>query len=79
MASCEEVRQFLLVHLEQDSLAHERGEFDAEPGTLTVALIAALQGGLLAQTAQSVRPLELALDLALDGVATHFTPSMDRD
>jgi TetR/AcrR family transcriptional repressor of nem operon len=53
---------------------HERGELDADPDTLAAGLLAALQGGLLlAQTTHSVRSLEAALDLALDGVAAHVT------
>ena len=42
---------------------------DADPAALATATMAALQGGLLlAQTTRSTRPLELALDLALDHV-----------
>jgi AcrR family transcriptional regulator len=40
---------------------------------LAEAMLAALQGGLLlAQTARSTRPLELALDMAIDHVATRL-------
>ena len=40
---------------------------------LATAVLAALQGGLLlAQTARSTRPLELALDMAIDQVASRL-------
>src|SRR5690242_5571453 len=40
---------------------------------LSEALLASLQGGLLlAQTMRSTRPLELALDMAIDHVAAHL-------
>jgi AcrR family transcriptional regulator len=43
---------------------------DADPEELASTVMAALQGGLLlAQTRRSERPLELALDMALDHVA----------
>ena len=43
---------------------------EAEPEDLATTMIAALQGGLLlAQTARSSRPLELALDMAIDHIA----------
>jgi hypothetical protein len=42
---------------------------EADPNDLATAVVAALQGGLLlAQTARSSRPLELALDMALKHV-----------
>jgi TetR/AcrR family transcriptional regulator, transcriptional repressor for nem operon len=42
---------------------------DADPGTLAVGVMAALQGGyLLAQTAHDTTPLEIAVDMALDRV-----------
>jgi TetR/AcrR family transcriptional regulator, transcriptional repressor for nem operon len=42
---------------------------DADPDRLAVGLMAALQGGyLLASTARDVRPMEIALDLALGQV-----------
>jgi TetR/AcrR family transcriptional regulator, transcriptional repressor for nem operon len=42
---------------------------EAKPEDLATAVIAALQGGLLlAQTARTSRPLELALDMAIDHV-----------
>ncbi|HEX5403689.1 MAG TPA: TetR/AcrR family transcriptional regulator [Pseudonocardiaceae bacterium] len=43
----------------------------ADPDTLATGLLAALQGGyLLADTAHDVRPMEIALDMALDQVKT---------
>ena len=50
----------------------DRGDLaaDANPAELARALLAALQGGLLlAQTTRTTRPLELALDMALEHVA----------
>lgn len=50
----------------------ERGELssEADPSSLALGLLAAAQGGLLlAQTMRSTAPLEVALDLALDGVS----------
>ena len=50
----------------------DRGDLaaDANPAELAGALLAALQGGLLlAQTTRTTRPLELALDMALEHVA----------
>jgi TetR/AcrR family transcriptional repressor of nem operon len=47
---------------------------DARPGQLAVGLMAALQGGyLLASTARDVRPMEIALDLALEHVKSYLT------
>ena len=47
---------------------------DADPGLLATGLMAALQGGyLLARTAHSSRPMEIALDLALDHVRSYLT------
>jgi hypothetical protein len=44
------------------------------PTDLATAIMAALQGGLLlAQTTRSARPLELALDMAIDHVRQHRT------
>lgn len=44
----------------------------AQPADLATAIVSALQGGLLlAQTTRSTRPLELALDMALDHVFAH--------
>jgi len=48
-----------------------RGELDAaaDPHDLALALLGALQGGLLlSKTSQSSRPLEIALDMAIDHV-----------
>lgn len=43
---------------------------DADPDELALTMMSALQGGLLmAQTTRTVRPLELALDMALGHVA----------
>ena len=51
---------------------------DADPGRLAVGLMAALQGGyLLASTARDVRPMEIALDLALDHVRSYLTEPSD--
>ncbi len=45
---------------------------DADPYELAIAIMTALQGGLLlAQTNRSARPLELALDMALEHVTHH--------
>jgi TetR/AcrR family transcriptional regulator, transcriptional repressor for nem operon len=44
----------------------------ARPADLATAVVSAVQGGLLlAQTTRSTRPLELALDMALDHVSAH--------
>lgn len=52
------------------------GASDAELADLATTLLAALQGGLLlAQTTRDTRPLELALDAAIDQAAAHLTPS----
>ena len=54
----------------------ERGELaaSADPHDLALALLGAVEGGLLlAKTAQSSRPLEIALDMAIDHVARHVT------
>ena len=46
----------------------------ADPHELGLALLSAVQGGLLlAQTTHSSRPLEIALDMAIDHVARHMT------
>jgi AcrR family transcriptional regulator len=55
---------------------HERGEIaaSADPHKLAFALLSAVQGGLLlAKTTHSSRPLEIALDMAVDHVARHIT------
>ncbi len=54
----------------------QRGELaaSADPHGLALALLGAVEGGLLlAKTAQSGRPLEIALDMAIDHVARHVT------
>lgn len=52
---------------------------DVDPYDLATATISALQGGLvLAQTTRSTRPLELALDMALEHVARHTSPRSTR-
>jgi TetR/AcrR family transcriptional repressor of nem operon len=54
---------------------HERGELDADPDDLALALLAALQGGLLlTQMQRSVRPLEVALDTMIDHIASRMLP-----
>ncbi|MET7783426.1 TetR family transcriptional regulator [Streptomyces sp. NPDC005388] len=46
-----------------------RGELDADPEDLALAILAALQGGLLlAQIQRRVKPLEVALDTVLDHI-----------
>jgi AcrR family transcriptional regulator len=50
---------------------HARGDLpaDADPGDLALAMLAALQGGLLlAQVQRETRPLEVALDAMLDRI-----------
>jgi len=52
----------------------ERGELGAaaDPHELALALLGAVEGGLLlAKTTRSRRPLEIALDMAIDHVARH--------
>jgi TetR/AcrR family transcriptional repressor of nem operon len=52
----------------------ERGELaaSADPRDLALAALSAVEGGLLlAKTARSSRPLEIALDMAIDHVARH--------
>jgi TetR/AcrR family transcriptional regulator, transcriptional repressor for nem operon len=54
----------------------ERGELaaTANPRDLALALLSAVEGGLLlAKTAQSSRPLKIALEMAIDHVARHVT------
>lgn len=54
----------------------DRGEIDASanPHDLALALLSALQGGLLlAKTSRSSRPLEAALDMAIDHIARRAT------
>jgi AcrR family transcriptional regulator len=53
----------------------DRGELaaTADPHDLAVAILSAIQGGLLlAKTTRTTRPLELAFDMALDHVARHM-------
>lgn len=50
---------------------HERGELDGDPEDLALALLAALQGGLLlTQLQREVRPLQVALDAGIELVAS---------
>ena len=54
----------------------ERGELakSADPHELAIALLSAVQGGLLlAKTTRTSRPLEIAMDMAIDHVARHMT------
>jgi AcrR family transcriptional regulator len=54
----------------------ERGVIvaSADPNKLAFALLSAVEGGLLlAKTTHSSRPLEIALDMAIDHVARHMT------
>jgi TetR/AcrR family transcriptional regulator, transcriptional repressor for nem operon len=56
----------------------ERGELaaSADPRDLALALLTAAEGGLLlAKTTRSSRPLEIALDMAIDHVARQMTTS----
>ena len=53
----------------------EQGELasTADPHDLAVAILSAIQGGLLlAKTTRTSRPLELAFDMALEHVARHM-------
>ena len=55
---------------------HESGDLaaSADPHKLALALLSAVQGGLLlAKTTHSSRPLEIALDMAIEHVARHVT------
>jgi AcrR family transcriptional regulator len=48
---------------------HARGDLDGDPDDLALALLVALQGGLLlTQIQRQVKPLEVALDTMLDHV-----------
>ena len=54
----------------------ERGDLaaSADPQALALAVLSAVEGGLLlAKTTHSSRPLEIALDMAIDHVARHMT------
>ncbi len=58
----------------------ERGDLaaSADPHKLALALLSAVQGGLLlAKTTHSSRPLEIALDMAIEHVARHATRVAD--
>jgi TetR/AcrR family transcriptional regulator, transcriptional repressor for nem operon len=51
----------------------DRGDLrrSADPDKLAIALMAAVQGGsLLAQAQRDVRPLDVALELAIDYIAS---------
>jgi TetR/AcrR family transcriptional regulator, transcriptional repressor for nem operon len=53
----------------------DRGELvsSADPHDLAVAILSAIQGGLLlAKTTRTSRPLEIAFDMALEHVARHM-------
>ncbi|WP_427168885.1 TetR/AcrR family transcriptional regulator (plasmid) [Streptomyces sp. C1-1] len=53
---------------------------DADAKELATGLMAALQGGyLLAQTAQDVKPMKIALDMAIAHVRTYVLPAEDDD
>ena len=53
---------------------YDRGELHGDPDDLALALLAALQGGLLlTQIQRKVRPLEVALDTMLDHLDTLIT------
>lgn len=54
---------------------HERGDLvkNADPHELAIALLSAVQGGLLlAKTTKSSRALEIAIDMAIDHVANYM-------
>lgn len=54
----------------------ERGDLraSADPHDLALALLSAVEGGLiLAKTTHSGRPLEIAIDMAIDHVARHVS------
>jgi TetR/AcrR family transcriptional regulator, transcriptional repressor for nem operon len=53
------------------SAMHRRGDLGGNPDDLALALLTALQGGLLmTQIHREVRPLEVALDTVLDRIAS---------
>lgn len=65
----------------EDSLVRmkEHGELaaSAQPASLAIAVLAAIQGGiLLAKTARNARPLELAFDMAIDFIAQQSVVAM---
>jgi hypothetical protein len=54
---------------------HRRGALAGDPEDLALALLTALQGGLLmTQIHRNVRPLEVALDAMLDRIASLTPP-----
>jgi TetR/AcrR family transcriptional repressor of nem operon len=60
----------------------ERGALSpsANPHELAVALLSAVQGGfLLSKTTQTSRPLEIAIDMAIDHIARHMSSASQRD
>ncbi len=60
---------------------HERGAFSpsANPHELAVALLSAVQGGLLlSKTTRTSRPLEIAIDMAIDHIARHMNSASQR-
>ena len=60
-------------------LAAGRLRADASPETLALATFASLQGGLLlAQSMQSAKPLEAALDAALTALRSAAKPASAR-
>jgi TetR/AcrR family transcriptional regulator, transcriptional repressor for nem operon len=59
----------------------ERGALSpsANPHELAVALLSAVQGGfLLSKTTQTSRPLEIAIDMAIDHIARHMSSTSQR-
>jgi AcrR family transcriptional regulator len=59
----------------------ERGALSpsANPHELAVALLSAVQGGLLlSKTTQTSRPLEIAIDMAIDDIARHMSSASRR-
>jgi hypothetical protein len=52
----------------------------ANPHELAVSLLSAVQGGLLlSKTTQSSRPLEIAIDMAIDHIDRHMRRKAGRD
>jgi TetR/AcrR family transcriptional repressor of nem operon len=59
----------------------ERGALapSANPHELAVAILSAVQGGLLlSKTTQTSRPLEIAIDMAIDHIARHMSSASRR-
>lgn len=59
----------------------ERGALSrsANPHELAVAVLSAVQGGLLlSKTTQTNRPLEIAIDMAIDHIARHMSSASQR-